>query len=468
MQLRKLDSAFGSQVYVRYFVMTGLALALLHPARSIGQMQGNGLNRVDPGHSQDMPESQVSLEIKGPVKVTVQAEKLKGFMAPRALGMASSVGDAHLMDQLMPQILMSGGVSTLRYPGSTDSDTYHWSTYKPTKFQASDPPSYPAAINDFAHLIALMDQFGTATITVNYGSNLDGSGGGTPQEAAAWVAYAMGDPKSTVVIGKDASGHDWQTVAYWATLRSSQPLATDDGLNFLRINHPNPTLIKYWEVGNEVYQNGYYGGQGSEEDLHAAYPADAKDNEKERKKNPNLSPEAYGKAALEYSNAMKAVDNRIKVGVALDIPLSSDWNTSGDWVEDPSKPGQHAYVQKGTAAAAGLGIAHKDFNAGLDWDQGVLKAAGSGIDFVSLHWYVADTTEASHYQSMDNTKTLMEPEEGLPKVLAALVDMIRKYCGQNAGNMQVLVTEMGIKSYVKVSGTDCPRSVRRRRLRHSD
>jgi len=57
-----------------------------------------------------------------------------------------------------------------------------------------------------------MDQFGTGVFTVNYGSNLDGSGGGIPQEAAAWVAYAMGDPSNNLALGKDASGHDWQTV----------------------------------------------------------------------------------------------------------------------------------------------------------------------------------------------------------------------------------------------------------------
>lgn len=31
------------------------------------------------------------------------------------------------------------------------------------------------------------------------------------------------------------------------------PLAHDDGLNFLRINHPASFNIQYWEVGNEVY-----------------------------------------------------------------------------------------------------------------------------------------------------------------------------------------------------------------------
>ena len=195
--------------------------------------------------------------------MTIQADKFTGgFVAPRALGMASSVADSHLMDPLMPQILQSSGVTTLRYPGGRYSDTNHWSTYKPTQGVGPSFPPY-AANNDFGHFVGLLDQFGTTVLTVNYGSNLDGTGGGTPQEAAAWVAYAMGDPANSLVIGKDASGHDWQTVSYWASLRGAQPLPTDDGLNFLRIGHPSPVLIKYWEVGNEVYQNGFYGGRAT-------------------------------------------------------------------------------------------------------------------------------------------------------------------------------------------------------------
>jgi hypothetical protein len=449
-QLKKSGPGSTQRMSGQPLIVMGLGIVLmLLPVRGAAQSQVVNQNN-GPGRSQDMPQADVALEIKGTVKVTIQADKVRGFLAPRALGMASSPADTHLMDPLMPQILQSAGVSTLRYPGGSYSDNYHWSTYKPTKWQASDPPTYLpsdyAAQSDFGHLVALLDKFGTGVFIVNYGSNLDGSAGGTPQEAAAWVAYAMGDPSSTLALGKDSSGHDWQTVGYWASLRSSQPLPTDDGLNFLRIGHPDKVLIKYWEVGNEVYQNGYYGGQGQEEDLHVPYDKDAKENEKQRTKNPSLSPDSYGKALLEYSKAMKAVDGRIKVGAALDIPLSGDWNTS-DWLQDPITK---KWVQKGTAEAAGLGVAHKDFNAGIDWDKNVLKVAGKDIDFVALHWYTGDTTESSHWQTLDNTKTLLEPEEGLPKILAALVEMIQKNCGQNAANMQVLVTELGIKSYIKV------------------
>ena len=435
-----------------WFLSSLLAAVLLAVSPlAIGQSQSENRPQEPDRNSQieSTQAAELPTEIKGPVKVTVQADKITGFIPPRALGMASSVSDTHLMDPLMGPILRSSGVTTLRYPGGVLSDNYHWSTYKPTKWQATDPPQYAnyAPGNDFGHFVGLIDQFGTATITVNYGSNLDGSGGGTPQEAAAWVAYALGDPASQTVIGKDASGHDWQTVGYWATLRGSQPLPTDDGMNFLRIGHPKIVPIMFWEVGNEVYQNGYYGGQGTEEDLHAPYPSDAKENEKARRKNPNLSPEAYGKALLDYSKAMKAVNPRIKVGASLDIPLSADWNTGGDWLQDPIT---RKWVQKGTADAAGLGSAHKDFDSGVDWDKKVLAVAGKDIDFVALHWDTGDTTESSHWQSLDNTKTLLEPQQGWPKILSALSDLIQKNCGANAGKIQVLVTEVGIKSYIKI------------------
>jgi hypothetical protein len=131
-------------------------MVLLVPPRGAAQSQVVNQNN-GPGRSQDMPQADVALEIKGTVKVTIQADKTRGFMAPRALGMASSAADNHLTDPLMPQILQSAGVSTLRYPGGSYSDHNHWSTYKPTKLQESDPPQYAyyAAGNNFGHFVGL-------------------------------------------------------------------------------------------------------------------------------------------------------------------------------------------------------------------------------------------------------------------------------------------------------------------------
>ena len=79
----------------------------------------------------------------------------------------------------------------------------------------------------------------------------------------AELAYSIGSPSDTTVIGNGLEWNDttsawqtvnWQTAGYWASLRAAAPLPHDDGLNFLRIGHPAPfSTITYWEVGNEEY-----------------------------------------------------------------------------------------------------------------------------------------------------------------------------------------------------------------------
>ena len=93
-------------------------------------------------------------------------------------------------------------------------------------------------------------------VTLDYGS-------GSPQEAAAELAYLLGSPTDTTPMGTGIEwlagqtpgpNTNWGTVGYWASLRAATPLAHDDGLKFLRIGHPAPfTSIKYWEIGNEEY-----------------------------------------------------------------------------------------------------------------------------------------------------------------------------------------------------------------------
>ena len=69
--------------------------------------------------------------------------------------------------------------------------------------------------------------------------------------------------------------------------------------------------IKYWEIGNEVGGNGYYGGSGWEYDLHYPYNGN-------RNAQPALSPAAYGSNSLAFINAMKAQDSTIKCGIGFD------------------------------------------------------------------------------------------------------------------------------------------------------
>ncbi len=146
---------------------------------------------------------------------------------------------------------------------------------------------------------------GQAVVTVNYGSALKLNAGGTqtlapdfggqPQEAAAWVAYANSDPsiygnaELDVDLGVDQQGNDWRTAGYWAKLRAStaaeyQTWATADGVynsqnNFLAINRDAPVGVKYWEIGNETFGTGYYGGgNGYSTDYNVPYDGTNRDD----------------------------------------------------------------------------------------------------------------------------------------------------------------------------------------------
>jgi hypothetical protein len=353
------------------------------------------------------------------VKVSVDTSKLRNIVGYRAFGLHTSVYDNNLVNPDAVKMLNAAGVNTLRYPGGGYADNYHWSTYKPTKWQAEEPPKYGyyAPNNNFGNFGMLLDyvQNGTAVITVNYGSNLAGTGGGEPAEAAAWVAYCNGDPSDNKVIGKDSTGSDWKTVGYWATLRASQPLREDDGFNLLRIGHPKPLNIKYWEIGNEVFGNGYYADDlngGYEEDLHAPYAVNAKDSDKIRHGNAALSPAAYGKGVVAFSKAMKAIDPSIKIGAVLFNPNV-----------DKKAP---------------------------DWNPAVMAECGTVIDFVILHWYTGGLLPPD-WRNLDEASLLRAPQEELPKIGSGLIELIHKYAGDNASKMQFIVSETGPRPNAKVT-----------------
>ena len=146
------------------------------------------------------------------------------------------------------QMVEQAGLNIYRFPGGSSSDDYHFNS------STASGDAYAETIPQFAQFIQAAG--GTGMITLDYGS-------GSPQEAAAEMAYLLGSPSDTTTIGtgiewSDSSGAwqnvNWGTVGYWASLRAASPLGTDDGLNFLRIDHPAPfNDIKYWEVGNEEY-----------------------------------------------------------------------------------------------------------------------------------------------------------------------------------------------------------------------
>ena len=353
------------------------------------------------------------------VKITIDVSKLRNIVAYRAFGIHTSVHDNNLVSPQVVSLLNAAAINTLRYPGGEYADTYHWSTYKATQWQGDKTPKNGdyTPNNNFGFFVRLLDYIknGTAVITVNYGSNLAGTGGGDPEEAAAWVSYCNGDPSDNKVIGKDSTGYDWKTVGYWATLRASLPLGDDDGFNMLRIQHPKPLDIKYWEIGNEVYSNDYFADDsngGSAEDLHSPYAANGKDSDKIRHGNVALSPAAYGKGVTAFAKAMKAVDSGIKIGAVLFNPA--------------------------------------DEKRAAEWNPAVMAECGNAVDFVILHWHIANLLPPD-WKNLDEAALLRSPQEVLPKMGSELFDLFHKYSGDNASKMQFVVSEVGTTPFAKVT-----------------
>ncbi|MDE2125221.1 MAG: hypothetical protein KGJ62_01370 [Armatimonadetes bacterium] len=281
-----------------------------------------------------------ALAQEAPVQVTVDGSRRLAVMQPEAMGIAVAVWDKFGLDPAAAAHIVADGFGVIRYPGGSYADIYHWKTNTATAgMRATIQPGL-----DFDHFAAFARRCGASPlITLNYGTNAAGTGGGDPSEAAAWVRYA---------------------------------------------NVTRKYGIKYWEVGNEVYGNGFYNGHGWEADLHA--PASAT-----RLKNPLLGPDEYGRNVAAYSDAMKAVDPGIKVGAVLTTP--------GNW-PDGQRP---------------------------RWNKHVLEQCGAKIDFVVVHWYPNGRT----------TDSLEHAPDAIPAMVAQLKQEISRYCGANAGRIGIWMTE---------------------------
>ena len=155
--------------------------------------------------------------------------------------------------------------------------------------------------NDFGigEFLALCQQLqAEPLLTVNYGSGLDARGRVTPrvslsqrlQRAAAWVAFANGDPRDPRPLGVDDEGHDWQTVGFWAQRRQE-------------LGRTAPWGVRYWEIGNEVYEPQEVGSTT------AAH---------------------YAQEVGAFVRAMKAVDPGIQIGAVARLTPTATGNAGAD------------------------------------------------------------------------------------------------------------------------------------------
>ncbi len=388
--------------------------------------------------------SSVHAQLK--TKVTVDPSQAKAILYTTSIGVAADRWDNSAYDSATIQLLQDAGITNLRFPGNGGIDSlYHWSNGTITNPYTSDrAPSFPRE-KQFPAVVPVIDKLGTAIVSVNYGTNMDGSGGGEPAEAAAWVAYANGSPSNTQAIGKDSKGNDWKTVGYWAGLRAASPLATDDGYNQLRIAHPTPLGIMLWTIGNEPWGNGFYGqghttgsdadsigkyGEAAspEADLHGGKVASSRDWGRHQSDS-KVGPAAYGAAVVEYAKAMKAVDPKILVGAfVIQPPVANDADQRG----------------KG-------------------WNAGVLKAACASMDFSAASFWEGKGAEPSLINNIDEQDLLtlardpMDPTKYIPggnglqydfSLLGHdLVEKYKKFC-PSGHQPQLAITSLGIASYL--------------------
>jgi hypothetical protein len=263
--------------------------------------------------------------VGGTVNVSVNAREGLGVVPDTAYGLNQAVWDTNMNTAASVDLLGRAGVRMMRYPGGSYGDGYHWAT------NTVSGGGYVAPGTDFDAFMHTTQAIGAQAILIaNYGS-------GTPEEAAGWVRYA---------------------------------------------NVTKKYGVKYWEIGNEIFGNGYYG---------ANWELDYHDSK---------SATTYANLVVQYANAMKAVDPTIKIGAVVTDP--------GNWPD-------------GVVGSADPG----------DWNRTVLSIAGPAIDFVILHYYPNHTTAADVLQQV----------KLLPGELAQLRQKINRYAGPNAADIGIALTE---------------------------
>ena len=316
--------------------------------------------------------------------ITINASQPVRIIDPRLFGINTAIWDNQLGNPTTLTSVTAMGMKALRFPGGSSSDGYNWSTDK-VDGNAGLWPGNLAVFNTLAQAAGAQP-----FLTVNYGN-------GTPQEAAAWVAYENAMPSSNVVLGTDALGHNWNTVSYWASMRGQSPLATDDGYNFLRVSHPAPFGVHYWEIGNEVYG-------GWEYDKHGSGLAGAPHD-----------PYTYAVYAANFITLMKSVDPTIKIGV---VSVTGE-DSYGDGTHGVTNPNENGSVHTGWSAVMLRTLAN----------------LAQKPDFVIDHEY-------AQYPGYESDSFLLQASSGWPSISANIRKLLTDYFGAGSAGIEVADTEV--------------------------
>ena len=338
--------------------------------------------------------------------VDVDATTVIRTVDPRCFGLNAVMWDDHASTPQSISLLQAAGVHALRVPGGSLSDAYHWAvnraetdtTSGSTTTRVLNNQTWATGFDGFSQLISSLNCQAQTFVTVNYGT-------GTPEEAAAWVAYANAPSTllgtgSDVTLGTDADQANWQTAGTWSAMRAAAHLATDDGHNFLRVGRTAPLGIKYWEIGNECYGATW---EADVQGLVANRPGVAHD------------PYTYAVRVRDYIAKMKAVDPTIKIGVVAVTGVDSDANNTNHPVADPHQPGHY----------------HNGWTPVM---LATLRSLGVTPDFLIYHRY----EQAPYYES---DATLLQAAKTWAADAADLRQQLTDYLGAAGAGVELVVTE---------------------------
>lgn len=332
--------------------------------------------------------SPLTAGLPDPVHLSVNAGSVIRRIDARIFGANTAVYDPNIGTPANATLLSAAGLRSLRFPGGSLSDTYDWHRNR------SIGGTFDW-VTGFPKFAVMAESLGAQPyLTVNYGD-------GTPEQAAAWVAYANASPTSTVPLGVDAKGRNWQTAGYWAGLRGASPLGANDGYNFLRIAHPAPFGFQYWEVGNENYgswENDQHGVAGS------GLTGVAHD------------PYTYAQNFKLFRDAMLAVDPT----VALGSPVVTGQDSYGNGTHAVPNPNQGGALHSGWTPVV----------------LATLKSLGVAPHFIVHHAYAQAPGAESDATLLQGTGVFATDSAGLRQQLTDYVG------GAMGSGVEIAVTEL--------------------------
>jgi len=217
------------------------------------------------------PAGKVSIDAQSPRLATVSKDVF-GVNLSASMDLTNTYST---YDPMM-NAFRNANFGIVRWPMASISDSYHWQTNSFSSCSSIWNPTARTTFDQFMQQVA--QPLGVdVNITVNYGSNSTCTGGGDPNEAAAWVDYA---------------------------------------------NNQMHYGIKYWSIGNEQYYGDpRLGSTPTTPDFNVS-PTD---------------PGSVGSAtyasliASQFYPLMKAADPTIQIGVDLVVPDNNASTRTAPW-----------------------------------------------------------------------------------------------------------------------------------------